>query len=82
VAPGVQHWDIDRLPDKVVTFLLGSRYCDTEKASNLAQSLFGGIDGGWQRVQAICDYARDRIEFCYHHAHPTALLRKRASSLT
>ena len=30
--------------------------------------MFGGITGGWQRVQAICDYVHDRIEFGYHHA--------------
>ena len=30
--------------------------------------LFGGIAGGWQRVQAICDYVHERIEFGYHHA--------------
>jgi transglutaminase-like putative cysteine protease len=34
----------------------------------MAWSLFGGIRGGWQRAQAICDYAHDRIEFGYHHA--------------
>ena len=27
-----------------------------------------GSTGGWQRVQAICDYVHDRIEFGYHHA--------------
>jgi len=30
--------------------------------------MFGGITGGWQRVQAICDYVHDRIEFGYDHA--------------
>ncbi len=42
-------------------YLLGSRYCDTEKLSNLAWSLFGDINGGWQRMQAICDYVNNRI---------------------
>jgi hypothetical protein len=32
---------------------------------NLAWSLFGGIEAGWRRAQAICDYAHDRIEFGY-----------------
>jgi hypothetical protein len=26
------------------------------------------IAGGWQRVQAICDYLHERIQFGYHHA--------------
>ena len=47
---------------------MGSRYCDTQKLSDLAWSLFAGIDGGWQRVQAICDYVHEHIEFGYHHA--------------
>jgi hypothetical protein len=49
--PGGKQWDVRAPP------------CDTEKLSNLAWSLFGGIRGGWQRSQAICDYAHDRIEF-------------------
>jgi len=68
VVPGAEQWDIDALPNDALPFLLPSRYCDIEKLSNLAWSLFGGIRGGWQRVQAICDYAHDRIEFGYHHA--------------
>jgi transglutaminase-like putative cysteine protease len=68
VVPSARQWDIDALPDDALPFLLASRYCDIEKLSNLAWSLFGGIRGGWQRVQAICDYAHERIEFGYHHA--------------
>jgi transglutaminase-like putative cysteine protease len=56
VCPAAQQWDVAALPGDVLPFLLPSRYCDTEKLSNLAWSLFGGIQGGWQRAQAICDY--------------------------
>jgi transglutaminase-like putative cysteine protease len=68
VCPTAQLWDVGDLPGEALPFLLASRYCDTEKLSNLAWSLFGGIQGGWQRAQAICDYAHERIEFGYHHA--------------
>ena len=67
-VPDAQQWEIDRLPDEALVFLLGSLYCDTQKLSDLAWSLFGRISGGWQRVQAICDYVHDRTEFGYHHA--------------
>jgi transglutaminase-like putative cysteine protease len=30
--------------------------------------MFGNIGGGWQSVQAICNYVHDRLEFGYHHA--------------
>jgi transglutaminase-like putative cysteine protease len=68
LAPDAQQLDVGELPDDALIYLLASRYCDTEKLSNLAWSLFGGIAPGWQRVQAICDYAHDRICFGYHHA--------------
>jgi transglutaminase-like putative cysteine protease len=68
VAPQARQLEVGALPDEVLIYLLGSRYCDTEKLSNLAWSLFGAITPGWQRVQAICDYAHDRISFGYHHA--------------
>jgi transglutaminase-like putative cysteine protease len=45
-----------------------SRYCDIEKLSETAWKVFGHITGGWQRVQAICGYVHDRVEFGYHHA--------------
>jgi transglutaminase-like putative cysteine protease len=68
VRPGAQQWNVGALPGDALPFLLASRYCDTERLSNLAWSLFGGVQDGWQRAQAICDYAHDRIEFGYHHA--------------
>jgi transglutaminase-like putative cysteine protease len=67
-APAAQQWDVNDLPDEVLPFLYGSRYCDTQRLTNLAWSLFGPIAGGWQRVQAICDYVHQRIQFGYHHA--------------
>jgi transglutaminase-like putative cysteine protease len=68
VAPDARQLDVGDLPHDVLIYLLGSRYCDTEKLSNLAWSVFAGIAPGWQRVQAICDYAHDRISFGYQHA--------------
>ena len=63
-----EQWPVGDLPDDALMYLLGSRYCDTQKLSDQAWAMFGGIAGGWQRVQAICDYVHDRIEFGYHHA--------------
>ncbi len=68
VAPNARQFDVAELPDEVLVYLLGSRYCDTQKLSDLAWQLFGSVPPGWQRVQAICDYAHQRISFGYHHA--------------
>jgi transglutaminase-like putative cysteine protease len=68
VAPDARQFEVGDLPDDVLVYLLGSRYCDIEKLSDLAWRLFGGGTPGWQRAQAICDYAHERICFGYHHA--------------
>jgi transglutaminase-like putative cysteine protease len=68
VIPGARQFDVDELPDDVLPFLYGSRYCDTQRISDQAWRLFGDITGGWQRVQAVCDYVHNRIEFGYHYA--------------
>ena len=68
MAPDAEQWPIDALPDDTLVYLLGSRYCDTQKLSNTAWSMFGGIREGWARAQAICQYVHDRIQFGYHHA--------------
>ena len=68
VAPEAVQIPLDEIPDDALICLLGSRYCDTEKLSEHAWQVFGHITGGWQRVQAICDYVHDRVEFGYHHA--------------
>ena len=52
-------------------FLLGSRYCETDRLSEIAWSLFGNTPLGWARVQAICDYVHQHIAFGYEHARAT-----------
>ncbi|ESQ91212.1 transglutaminase [Asticcacaulis sp. AC460] len=63
----VQH-DIRDLPDEVLVFLLGSRYCETDRLDDIAWSLFGTTRPGWPRVQAILDFAHARIRFDYQMA--------------
>ena len=60
----VQH-DIKDLPDEVMVFLLGSRYCDTDRLGDFAWATFGNTPTGWARVQAICDYVHNHIAFDY-----------------
>lgn len=65
-----QH-DIRDLPDEVLVFLLGSRYAETDKLSDIAWNLFGHTQPGWPRVQAILDFAHKHIRFDYQLADPT-----------
>ena len=59
------------LPEETLLFLLGSRYCETDRLSETAWSLFGQTPTGWGRVQAICDYVHRHITFGYEHARMT-----------
>ena len=68
VTPDARQHPVNELPHEILIFLLGSRYCETDRMSELAWSLFGGIAPGWGRVQAIVDYAHDRITFGYKYA--------------
>jgi transglutaminase-like putative cysteine protease len=71
VEPEAEQLPVADLPDDVMVFLLGSRYCDTDHLSNTAWSLFGAGPTGWARVQAICDYVNERLSFSYQHASAT-----------
>jgi transglutaminase-like putative cysteine protease len=55
----------------MLIYLLGSRYCDTDRLSETAWSLFGHGPAGWALVQAICDFVHERIQFGYEHARAT-----------
>jgi hypothetical protein len=56
VAPEAMQYSLDTLPVDVLVYLLGSRYCETDRLSNIAWSRFGNVPKGWPLVQAICDY--------------------------
>jgi transglutaminase-like putative cysteine protease len=71
VAPSAGQHAIEDLPDECLVFLLGSRYCETDRLSEIAWGLFHTCASGWSRVQAICDYVHRRIAFGYEHARPT-----------
>lgn len=63
-----QEHPVEDLPDEMLVYLLGSRYCDTDKLSDTAWSLFGNTAPGWARVQAICDFVHKHIKFDYLQA--------------
>ena len=62
---------VENLPEEVLTFLLGSRYCETDRLSETAWQLFSHVRPGYSRVQAICDYVHKHIAFNYQNARAT-----------
>ena len=63
VAAGAEQHAVEHLPEDTLVFLLGSRYCETDRLSDAAWALFGGAPPGWQRVQSICDFVHGHILF-------------------
>jgi transglutaminase-like putative cysteine protease len=70
-APWAQQQPVQDLPEDTLVFLLGSRYCDTDRLSQTAWDLFGKTPSGWARVQAICDFVHSHVTFGYEHARAT-----------
>ena len=70
VLSAVQH-PVQQLPEETLVFLLGSRYCETDKMSQFAWNKFANVPLGWARVQAICDFVHTHIAFNYQDARPT-----------
>ncbi len=68
---GAEQSQVQNLPSEALLFLLGSRYCETDRLSDEAWRLFSARPLGWARVQAICDYVHDHITFGYEHSRST-----------
>jgi transglutaminase-like putative cysteine protease len=70
-APEAEQVPVELLPPETLVYLLGSRYCETDRLSDTAWSLFGHVRGGWARAQAICAFVHDHVTFGYEYARPT-----------
>jgi transglutaminase-like putative cysteine protease len=70
-APDAWQQSLETLPVETLVYLLGSRYCETDRFITIAWSLFGKVPRGWPLVRAICDYVHGHIKFGYEHASPT-----------
>jgi len=68
VAPQAGQQAVEDLPQETLLFLLGSRYCETDRLVKTAWDLFGKGPSGWGRVQAVCDFVHRHIRFGYEHA--------------
>jgi transglutaminase-like putative cysteine protease len=76
VAFDAAHHPVKDLPPETMIYLLGSRYCDTDRLADLAWSKFGqapatNLPNGWQLVQSICDFVHGHLTFNYQAASST-----------
>jgi transglutaminase-like putative cysteine protease len=71
IAQSEQQHAVEDLPEESLVFLLGSRYCETDRLMGIAWDLFGRSPTGAARVQAVCDYVHRHIVFNYQDARST-----------
>jgi len=68
-VPG-QILPVGQLPPEVLRYTLPSRYCDSDKLMNFAWNQFGQITHGLSRVQSICDWVHNNIEYRFGSGRP------------
>jgi transglutaminase-like putative cysteine protease len=69
--PTADQSEVQNLPHDTLQFLVGSRYCETDRLSDRAWELFGATPLGFARVQAVVDYVHDHLTFGYEYSRPT-----------
>lgn len=60
-----------RVPGHALVYAMPSRFCPSDELGTFAFQTFGMIEPGWARVQTICDWVHDNIEFGYANTWST-----------
>jgi transglutaminase-like putative cysteine protease len=62
-APGAPFVEIQDLPDEVLSYLLPSRYCESDRFGDLARDISDGVSLGYDQVNKICDWIKSSIQY-------------------
>jgi len=62
-SPGAPFIDIQTLPDGVLSYLLPSRYCESDRFGQMATDITAGQLLGYDQVAAIEDWLRENISY-------------------
>ncbi len=59
----IEEWPASQMPPEVLTYMNPSRYCESELLARFAFEEFGQMPRGFSRVQAICDWVFNHLEY-------------------
>jgi transglutaminase-like putative cysteine protease len=62
-APGAYFVEVQNLPDAVLSYLLPSRYCESDRFGDLARAITERMQPGYDQVRAICDWTRANVAY-------------------
>lgn len=68
LAPGAPRTAPEGLPHNILTFLLPSRYCESDKLESLAAEITRGAAPGYDEVEAIRRWIHTNVEYRYGHS--------------
>ena len=81
VAPGAPFDEVQNLPDAVLTYLLPSRYCESERFFDMASDIVAHVAPGYDQVACITDWIRRSVRFdstsIYDHMSATEVNQRR-----
>ena len=63
IAPGAPFTEVQALPEATLPFLLPSRFCESDRFTQLATQLVTGIVPGYDQCAAIVDYVRQTLRY-------------------
>jgi transglutaminase-like putative cysteine protease len=62
-APGASFVEIQNLPESVLTYLLPSRYCESDRFGDLAQEIVSDAQPGYDQVARLDSWVRNFIRY-------------------
>ena len=65
---GLRLHPVDELPNDLIRYLMGSRYCEVDRLGPMAWDLFGKTPPTHERVQAVMDWVNKNVLFGYKFA--------------
>lgn len=63
VAYGAPFVEVQQLPDETIPFLMPSRFCESDRFSQMAAEIVSGRNAGYDQCVAIVDYIRRTIRY-------------------
>lgn len=63
IAPGAPFIEVQNLPEETLPFLLPSRFCESDRFTEMAQSIVIGHAAGYDQCTAIVDYICQTLQY-------------------
>ena len=63
IRGGAPFDEVQNLPDAVLTYLLPTRYCESDRFIDLGQQIVAGVTPGYDQVATIVAWIRENIRF-------------------